>query len=77
MRTYLPRRTAFVRSTFSKRSEGQILAAHVDHAVVAVSLAVELDLGRVERFLALAWESGATVQRALQRQRLQFPAIAR
>jgi ribosome biogenesis GTPase len=55
----LPRRTAFVRSTSSKRSEGQILAANVDHAVIAVSLAVELDLGRVERFLALAWESGA------------------
>lgn len=54
-----PRRTAFVRSTSSKRSEGQILAANVDHAVVAVSLAVELDLGRIERFLALAWESGA------------------
>ncbi|WP_327593004.1 ribosome small subunit-dependent GTPase A [Streptomyces chartreusis] len=59
VRTYLPRRTAFVRSTSSKRSEGQILAANVDHAIVAVSLAVELDLGRVERFLALAWESGA------------------
>ncbi|KUM85425.1 MULTISPECIES: ribosome small subunit-dependent GTPase A [Streptomyces] len=59
VRTYLPRRTAFVRSTSSKRSEGQILAANVDHAVVAVSLAVELDLGRIERFLALAWESGA------------------
>ncbi|MEU6665511.1 ribosome small subunit-dependent GTPase A [Streptomyces sp. NPDC046727] len=59
VRAYLPRRTAFVRSTSSKRSEGQILAANVDHAVVAVSLAVELDLGRVERFLALAWESGA------------------
>lgn len=59
VRTYLPRRTAFVRSTSSKRSEGQILAANVDYAVVAVSLAVELDLGRVERFLALAWESGA------------------
>ncbi|NGO40718.1 ribosome small subunit-dependent GTPase A [Streptomyces ureilyticus] len=59
VRTYLPRRTAFVRSTSSKRSEGQILAANVDHAVVAVSLALELDLGRVERFLALAWESGA------------------
>ncbi|MBF6045622.1 GTPase RsgA, partial [Streptomyces sp. NRRL B-1677] len=55
----LPRRTAFVRSTSSKRSEGQVLAANVDHAVVVVSLAVELDLGRVERFLALAWESGA------------------
>lgn len=59
VRTYLPRRTAFVRSTSSKRSEGQILAANVDHAIVAVSLAAELDLGRIERFLALAWESGA------------------
>ncbi|MFI1864830.1 ribosome small subunit-dependent GTPase A [Streptomyces jumonjinensis] len=59
VRTLLPRRTAFVRSTSSKRSEGQILAANVDHAVIAVSLAVELDLGRIERFLALAWESGA------------------
>lgn len=59
VRACLPRRTAFVRSTSSKRSEGQILAANVDHAVVAVSLAAELDLGRVERFLALAWESGA------------------
>ncbi|MEV6838270.1 ribosome small subunit-dependent GTPase A [Streptomyces sp. NPDC051133] len=59
VRAYLPRRTAFVRSTSSKRSDGQILAANVDHAVVAVSLAVELDLARVERFLALAWESGA------------------
>ncbi|MFI1016241.1 ribosome small subunit-dependent GTPase A [Streptomyces sp. NPDC020965] len=59
VREYLPRRTAFVRSTSSKRSEGQILAANVDHAVIAVSLAVELDLGRIERFLALAWQSGA------------------
>ncbi|MFB7514687.1 ribosome small subunit-dependent GTPase A [Streptomyces sp. NPDC056144] len=59
VRAYLPRRTAFARSTSSKRSEGQILAANVDHAVIAISLAVELDLGRIERFLALAWESGA------------------
>ncbi|MFF3635041.1 ribosome small subunit-dependent GTPase A [Streptomyces sp. NPDC002250] len=59
VRTLLPRRTSFVRSTSSKRSEGQVLAANVDHVVVAVSLAVELDLGRVERFLALGWESGA------------------
>ncbi|MDH2393082.1 ribosome small subunit-dependent GTPase A [Streptomyces sp. HNM0663] len=59
VRACLPRRTAFVRSTSSKRSEGQILAANVDWAVIAVSLAAELDLGRIERFLALAWESGA------------------
>ncbi|MDQ8703754.1 ribosome small subunit-dependent GTPase A [Streptomyces sp. LHD-70] len=59
VRALLQRRTAFLRNTSSKRSEGQILAANVDHAVIAVSLAVELDLGRIERFLALAWESGA------------------
>ncbi|MGA5554520.1 ribosome small subunit-dependent GTPase A [Streptomyces lavendulocolor] len=59
VRAYLPRRTAFVRSTSSSRSEGQILAANVDHAIIAVPLSAELDLGRIERFLALAWESGA------------------
>jgi ribosome biogenesis GTPase len=59
VRTLLPRRSAFVRSTSSKRSEGQVLAANVDHVVVCVSLAAELDLGRLERFLSLAWESGA------------------
>ncbi|WP_443054424.1 ribosome small subunit-dependent GTPase A [Streptomyces sp. IBSBF 2435] len=59
VRTLLPRRTAFVRSTSSKRSEGQVLAANLDHVVVCVSLAADLDLGRLERFLSLAWESGA------------------
>ncbi len=75
VRKLLPRRTAFVRSTSSKRSEGQVLATNIDHVVICVSLAVEFDLGRIERFLALAmscssgeallhksalsWESGA------------------
>ncbi|WP_256104828.1 ribosome small subunit-dependent GTPase A [Streptomyces sp. ODS05-4] len=59
VRACLPRRTSLVRSTASDRSEGQILAANVDHAIIAVPLSAELDLGRLERFLALAWESGA------------------
>ena len=59
VRTLLPRRTAFVRSTSSKRSEGQVLANNVDHIVICVSLAVELDLGRIERFLALAMSSSS------------------
>ncbi|MEV6314365.1 ribosome small subunit-dependent GTPase A [Streptomyces sp. NPDC051776] len=59
VRALLPRRTAFLRSASSKKSEGQVLAANVDHALIAVSLAAEPDLGRIERFLALAWESGA------------------
>lgn len=59
VRAVLPRRTAFVRSTSSERSEGQVLAANIDHAVVCVPLTGDLPLARIERFLALAWESGA------------------
>ncbi|MGP8297994.1 ribosome small subunit-dependent GTPase A [Streptomyces inhibens] len=57
VRALLPRRTAFVRSTSSKRSEGQVLATNVDTIVICVSLGGELDLGRIERFLALAMSS--------------------
>ncbi|MEE1737751.1 ribosome small subunit-dependent GTPase A [Streptomyces sp. BE147] len=59
VRTLLPRRTAFVRSTSSQRSEGQVLATNIDHIAICVSLAVELDLGRLERFLALAMSSSS------------------
>ncbi|MEV0374971.1 ribosome small subunit-dependent GTPase A [Streptomyces sp. NPDC050636] len=59
VRVLLPRRTAFVRSTSSKRSEGQVLATNIDNIVICVSLADQLDLGRIERFLALA-QSSAT-----------------
>ncbi|MFF9086114.1 ribosome small subunit-dependent GTPase A [Streptomyces sp. NPDC014991] len=58
VRALLPRRTTFVRAVSSRRSDGQVLAANIDQVLVAVSLADELDLGRVERFLSLAWESG-------------------
>ncbi|MFI0356364.1 ribosome small subunit-dependent GTPase A [Actinomadura sp. 9N407] len=55
----LPRRTAIVRSSASRDSRGQVLAANVDTVAIAVSLAGPVDLGRIERLLALAWESGA------------------
>ncbi|MDQ1601800.1 MAG: ribosome biosis GTPase / thiamine phosphate phosphatase [Actinomycetota bacterium] len=57
----LPRRTAFVRAGVTPgTSHGQVLATNVDLAVVVEGLHPEPDLGRIERFLALAWESGAT-----------------
>ncbi|MFG2246366.1 ribosome small subunit-dependent GTPase A [Spirillospora sp. NPDC048823] len=55
----LPRRTAIVRASASRDSRGQVLAANVDTVAVTVSLAAPLRLGRVERLLALAFESGA------------------
>ncbi|WP_236009993.1 ribosome small subunit-dependent GTPase A [Actinomadura physcomitrii] len=55
----LPRRTAIVRSSAARDSRGQVLAANVDTVAVAVPLVPDPDLGRLERLLALAWESGA------------------
>ncbi|WP_313896086.1 ribosome small subunit-dependent GTPase A [Streptomyces sp. YIM 98790] len=59
VRTLLPRRTAFLRSGSSKSSHGQVLAANVDLALVAVSLGEDLVPGRLERFVSLAWAGGA------------------
>ncbi|XKK39086.1 ribosome small subunit-dependent GTPase A [Nocardiopsis sp. ARC36] len=56
----LERRTAVVRSTASRTSHSQVLAANVDTVAVTVPLADPLRHGRIERMLALAWESGAT-----------------
>ncbi|MFE9500709.1 ribosome small subunit-dependent GTPase A [Streptomyces collinus] len=55
----MPRWTAIVRKSSGKRSEGQLLASNIDTVLIVVSLTAGLDLSRMERFLALAWESGA------------------
>ncbi|GGU46368.1 putative ribosome biogenesis GTPase RsgA [Streptomyces albospinus] len=75
VRALLPRRTAFVRSTSSKRSEGQVLATNIDTIVICVSLAEQLDLGRIERFLALAM-SGSTGEGAVHRSALPWESGA-
>jgi ribosome biogenesis GTPase len=67
----LPRRTAIVRGGVARDSrgglsgdsKGQVLAANVDLVFVAEPARHgpdAADLGRVERLLALAWESGGT-----------------
>jgi ribosome biogenesis GTPase len=56
----LPRRTLFVRAQVTPgSSQQQVLAANVDIALVVEGLHPEPDLGRIERFLALAWDCGA------------------
>jgi len=57
----LPRRSAIVRRAPSDHATGaQTLAANVDVVFVVTSLNAELNLRRLERYLAVAWESGAT-----------------
>jgi ribosome biogenesis GTPase len=55
----LPRRTAVVRAEAAGTSSGQVLAANVDVVAVVEALHPDPDLGRLERLLALAWDSGA------------------
>jgi ribosome biogenesis GTPase len=60
VRAILPRRTAIVRTGASPGvSRGQVLAANVDIVYIAEPAVPDVDLGRVERLLALAWTSGA------------------
>jgi ribosome biogenesis GTPase / thiamine phosphate phosphatase len=55
----LPRRTAVVRAVAGEQSHGQVLCANVDLAAVVVALHPLPVLAKVERLLALSWESGA------------------
>jgi ribosome biogenesis GTPase len=55
----LPRRTAVVRAAAGRQSHGQVLCANVDIAAVVVALHPVPVLSKVERLVALAWESGA------------------
>ncbi len=55
----LPRRTCLLRRTSDKDSTGQVLAANMDTVAVVEPIHPEPDDARIERLLALAWESGA------------------
>ena len=55
----LPRRTALIRRTSDKDASGQLLAANMDTVAVVEPIHPEPDDSRIERLLALAWESGA------------------
>jgi ribosome biogenesis GTPase / thiamine phosphate phosphatase len=55
----LPRRTKFSRKVTLGAAEEQVLAANVDTVFLLTSLNEDLNLRRLERYLALAWESGA------------------
>ena len=55
----LARRTAFVRKHAGDDSTEQVLAANVDAAFLLAGLDDDFSLRRLERYIAIAWESGA------------------
>jgi len=56
----LPRRSAFSRKAAWSPTEEQVLAANLEAVFVVSALNGDLNLRRLERYLTLAWESGAT-----------------
>ena len=56
----LPRRSAFQRKVAFHATEAQVLAANIDTVFVVTGLDEDFSARRLERYLTLAWESGAT-----------------
>ncbi len=55
----LPRKSKFSRKVAGGRTEEQVVAANVDTVWIVSSLDQDFSLRRIERYLTLAWESGA------------------
>ncbi len=55
----LPRRTVFRRKAAGAGVHGQIVAANIDQLFICMALNQDFSLRRLERYLAIAWDSGA------------------
>ncbi len=55
----LPRSSAFSRKVAGENTEEQIIAANVDRVLLVSGLDGEFNLRRIERYLTVAWDSGA------------------
>lgn len=74
----LPRRTKFSRQAVGDGGGEQIVAANVDTVFLVTALDQNYNLRRIERYLAVAWESGAQPVVVLNKADLHAdPATAR
>lgn len=55
-----PRKSAFIRKAAGIDSHEQIVAANIDTVFVCMSLNNDFNIRRLERYIATAWDSGAT-----------------
>ena len=56
----LPRKSKFSRKVAGERTDEQVVAANVDTVWIVSSLDRDFSLRRIERYMTLAWESGAS-----------------
>ncbi|MFA5880471.1 MAG: ribosome small subunit-dependent GTPase A [Candidatus Margulisiibacteriota bacterium] len=55
----LPKKSAFIRKVAGTITEEQVVASNIDVVFIVCGLDLNYNLRRIERYLALAWESGA------------------
>lgn len=55
----LPRKSAFIRRAAGTAQAVQVVAANIDTVLICMSLNNDFNLRRLERYLSIAWDSGA------------------
>ena len=55
----LPRKSAFVRKAAGTSNDEQVVASNIDTVFICMSLNNDFNLRRLERYLSIAWDSGA------------------
>ncbi len=56
----LNRKSAFIRKAAGTNKDAQIVAANIDFVFICMALNEDFNLRRLERYLSIAWDSGAT-----------------
>ncbi len=59
IRRVLPRKSVFIRKAAGRSNEQQVVASNVDTVFLCMSLNNDFNLRRMERYLGIAWDSGA------------------
>lgn len=55
----LPRKSAFIRKVAGTTTQEQVVASNIDIVFIVCGLDLNYNVRRIERYLTLAWESGA------------------
>lgn len=56
----LKRKSVFIRKAAGTSHDVQVVAANIDTVFICMSLNSDFNLRRLERYLSIAWDSGAT-----------------
>lgn len=57
--TVLTRKSVFERTSLNLTDQTQVIAANIDIVFICMSLNLNYNLSRIERYLSIAWDSGA------------------